>query len=86
MSKFSASTTTSPLALIAQILVPRVGQRALPRLTWTWSRIALVEGLGILGLLLIKFLATGYLGFGAWIGIVLACAVAYGTWVDAIRR
>ena len=74
------------LALLAQIVVPRLGHHALPRLSWSWSRIALVEGLAVLGLLLIKFLATGYLGFGAWLGIILAGAVAYGTWVDATRR
>ena len=74
------------VALIAQVLIPRLGHRALPRLSWSWSRIALVEGLGVLGLLLAKLLVTGYLGFGAWLGIILAAAVAYGTWVDATRR
>ena len=74
------------IALLAQILIPRLGHRSLPRLSWSWSRIALVEGLAILGLLVIKFLVTGYLAFGAWVGILLAGAVAYGTWVDATRR
>jgi len=40
------------LALLAQIVVPRLGHHALPRLSWSWSRIALVEGLAVLGLLL----------------------------------
>ena len=74
------------VALLAQILIPRLGHSELPRLSWSWSRIALVEGCAVFGLLLIKLLATGYLGFGAWIGILLAGAVAYGTWVDANRR
>jgi len=74
------------VALLLQILVPRLGHRALPRVSWSWSRIALVEGIAVLALVLLKFIVTGYLGFGAWIGLALAGAVAYGTWVDATRR
>jgi hypothetical protein len=68
------------LALLAQILIPRLSHQGLPQLSIPWSRIAVAEGGAVFGLLLVKFLVTGYLGFGAWLGLVLAGAVAYGAW------
>jgi hypothetical protein len=67
------------LALLAQVVIPRLTHEELPRLSMAWSRIAVIEGVAVFGLVLIKLLATPYLGFGAWIGILLAGTVAYGS-------
>jgi hypothetical protein len=71
------------IALVAQVLVPRLSQRGLPEVAVPWERIALGEAAGVFALLLIKLLVTGHIGFGAWIAMLLAALLAYGTWRSA---
>ena len=56
----------------------------LPEMPLPWIRIQLVQAALTLVLIVIKFLATaGHYGWGAWFGLLLAGAFAYGVWAAA---
>ena len=74
------------LAVLAWLLTLALSTRGLPTVALSWTRIALLEAAAVFGLLLIKLLVTGYIGFGAWIAMALSAALAYGSWLQSVER
>ena len=71
---FGIAALVIALAMAAHVLATKVVP-ALPRM----EQVHLVAGAVVLGLLLAKLLADReFLGIGAWLGVALAAAVAYG--------
>jgi hypothetical protein len=67
------------LVMIAQIVAARFTSARLPRPPIPWGQVHLFAGIAVLVLLLIKLVAeTDYLGFGCFLGILLAAALAFG--------
>jgi hypothetical protein len=67
------------IALVVQIILAKFTSVKLPDISMPWSQVHMIGGFAVLGLLLLKLvLRTDFLGFGAWLGIILAAAVAYG--------
>jgi hypothetical protein len=71
---FGVAALIVSVAMIVQILAAKFSA-AVPR----QEQIHLVAGPVVLGLVLAKIVANhDFLGFGAWVGVVLAAGVAYG--------
>jgi hypothetical protein len=65
--------------MVAQVVVSKLTAAKLPDIPVPWSRVHLIAGAAILVLLLLKLMAeTNFLGFGAFLGVILAGALAYG--------
>jgi hypothetical protein len=70
------------IAMVAQIVLAKLTSVKLPEISMPWSQAQLIAGFTVLGLLVLKLvLKTDFLGFGAWLGIILAGAVAYGAFM-----
>jgi hypothetical protein len=70
------------IAMVAQIVLAKLTSVKLPEISMPWSQAQLIGGFTVLGLLVLKLvLKTDFLGFGAWLGIILAGAVAYGAFM-----
>ena len=67
------------VAMVVVVVLTRFTTTRLPDLPVPWSQAMFIAGVAVLALLLIKLLVeTDLLGFGAWLGILLGAAVAYG--------
>jgi hypothetical protein len=67
------------LVMVAQVVVSKLTSAKLPDIPVPWSRVHLIAGVGVFALLLLKLLVeTSLLGFGAFLGLILAAAVAFG--------
>jgi len=67
------------IVMVAQIVAARLTTAKLPEIPVPWGRVHLIAGVAVLALLLLKLVVeTDFLGFGAWLGILLAAALAYG--------
>ena len=67
------------VVMVAQIVVARLTAAKLPQIPLPWGRVHLIAGVVVLALLLLKLvIETDYLGFGAWLGIILAAVLAFG--------
>jgi hypothetical protein len=67
------------LVMIAQIVAARFTSAKLPKPPVPWGRVHLIAGIVVLALLVIKLIAqTDFLGFGCFLGILLAAALAFG--------
>lgn len=67
------------IAVVAAVLVTRLTTARLPALPVPFGQAVFFAGIGVLALLVIKLaLETDFLGFGAWLGLLLAAALAYG--------
>ena len=71
------------LALLIEVVVTRVSTTGLPRVAVPWVRIQLVQAAAVFVLVLLKVAVTKYYAWGAWVGLVLAGAFAYGVWSAA---
>ena len=66
-------------ALVAHVVVSEFTEVELPELPVTWGRADLIASVTVAGLLLLKLvLKPDHLGIGAWMGLLLAAALAYG--------
>lgn len=67
------------LVMVAQIVVAKFTTAKLPVLPIPWSRVHLIAGAAAFVLLLIKLIVeTDFLSFGAYLGILLGAALAFG--------
>jgi len=67
------------LVMIAQIVAARFTSAKLPKPPVPWGQVHLFAGIAVLALLVIKLLVeTNFLGFGCYLGIILAAALAFG--------
>jgi hypothetical protein len=71
------------LALLIEVVVTRISTTGLPEVAVPWVRIQLVQAAAVFVLVALKVLATRYYGWGAWVGLILAGAFAYGVWAAA---
>lgn len=66
-------------ALVAHVILSEYTSVKLPTLPVSWGRADLIGGVAVAAILLLKLvLETDFLGFGAWLGLVLGAAMAYG--------
>jgi len=74
------------MALLVEVVLSRVATEGLPDLAVPWVRVQLAQAAAILVLVVLKFAVTaGHYDWGAWVGVVLAGAFAYGVWAAAGR-
>ena len=67
------------IAVVAALAVRRMTTVQLPELPIAWNQAIFYATIAILALLLIKLVAeTNYLGWGAWIDLLLAAGMVYG--------
>jgi hypothetical protein len=67
------------LVMVAQVVVSKLTGAKLPEIPVPWPRVHLIAGVAVFVLLLLKLLVeTRFLGFGAFLGLILAAAVAFG--------
>jgi hypothetical protein len=67
------------VAIVAVLLVRRLTTAKLPDLPIPWNQATFFATIAVEALLVIKLVAeTDFLGFGAWIALVLAAAMIYG--------
>jgi len=67
------------IVLVGLIIAVKVANVKLPDLPIGWGQIHMIGGIAVLALLLLKLIVeTNFLGFGAYLGVVLGAAVAFG--------
>lgn len=67
------------VVMVAQVVVSKLTAAKLPEIPLPWSQVHLIAGIAVLALLLLKLLVeTNFLGFGAFLGLILAAALAFG--------
>ena len=67
------------IVMVGQIVAAKIMSASLPDPPVPWSRVHLVAGTAVAALLLLKLVVeTDFLGFGAYLGVALGLAVAYG--------
>jgi hypothetical protein len=67
------------VVMVAQVVVSKLTSAKLPEIPVPWSRVHLIAGVAVFALLLLKLLVeTRLLGFGAFLGLILAAALAFG--------
>lgn len=67
------------LVMIGQIVLDKLTSVELPSPPVPWSQVHMIAGIAIAVLLIIKLIAeTDSLGFGAFLGVLLGLAVAFG--------
>jgi hypothetical protein len=71
------------LALLIEVVVTRISTTGLPEVAVPWVRIQLVQAVVVFVLVLLKVIVTKYYAWGAWLGLVVAGAFAYGVWAAA---
>jgi hypothetical protein len=71
------------VALLVEVVVTRISTTGLPEVAVPWVRIQLVQAAAVFVLVLLKVAVTRYYAWGAWVGLILAGAFAYGVWAAA---
>ncbi len=71
------------LALLVEVVVTRISDTGLPDVAVPWVRIQLVQAFVVFVLVAVKVAITQYYGWGAWVGLLVAAAFAYGVWAAA---
>lgn len=67
------------IAMIAAVVVSRFSTTTLPKLPVPWSQAMFLAGVLVFVLLLLKLvIETDFLGFGAYLGVLLGGALAFG--------
>lgn len=67
------------LAMVVVVVVSRFTTAKLPDLPVPWPQAMFIAGIVVAALLLLKLVVeTDFLGFGAWLGVLLGGAMAYG--------
>ena len=70
------------IVIVAAIVVRRLTAAKLPELPIGWNQALFYGAIAVLILLFIKLISeTSELGFGAWLGLLLAAAMVYGGFV-----
>ncbi len=70
------------IAIVAVIVLRRLTTVKLPDLPMDWNQALFYGAIAVLVLLFIKLISeTSELGFGAWLGLLLAAAMVYGGFV-----
>ena len=67
------------VVMVGQIIAAKLANATLPAMPVSWGQVHLIAGIVVLVVLLIKLIVeTDFLGFGAYLGILLAAALAFG--------
>ena len=69
------------IAVLAVVIIRRLTTAKLPEIPISWSDATFYGAIAALALLLLKLiLETDSLGYGAWLGILLAAGMVYGAY------
>lgn len=72
------------VAVVAAVLVRRLTTAKLPDLPIPWNQATFFATIAVEALLVIKLVSkTDFLGFGAWVALVLGAAMTYGGFLVA---
>lgn len=67
------------IAIVAVLVVRRLTTASLPEIPISWNQAVFYGAIAVLALLVIKLLSeTDFLGWGAWIDLLLAAGMVYG--------
>jgi hypothetical protein len=67
------------IVMVGQIIASKLAGAKLPDLPVSWGQVHMIAGIAVFALLLLKLIVeTDFLGFGAYLGLILAAAVAFG--------
>ncbi|MGI9023293.1 MAG: hypothetical protein ACR2HV_08710, partial [Acidimicrobiales bacterium] len=67
------------VVMVTQVALARLTTAKLPQIPVPWGHVHVIAGVSVLVLLLVKLLVeTKSLGYGAWLGVLLAGALAFG--------
>ena len=67
------------VVMVGQIVAAKLANANMPDMPISWGQVHLIAGIVVLVLLLIKLIVeTDFLGFGAYLGLLLAAALAFG--------
>jgi hypothetical protein len=67
------------LVMVGQIIAAKLANAKLPDLPISWGQVHMIAGIIVFALLLLKLIVeTDFLGFGAYLGVLLGAAVAFG--------
>jgi len=70
------------IAIVAAVIIRRLTTVKLPELPIAWNMALFYAAIATLVILFIKLISeTSELGFGAWLGLLLAAAMVYGGFV-----
>ena len=69
------------LVMVGQIVLDKLTSVALPDPPVPWAQVHLIAGIAVAVALVIKLIAeTEFLGFGAYLGVLLGLTLAYGAY------
>jgi hypothetical protein len=69
------------IVMVGQIVATKFASATLPSPPVPWSQVHLILGAAVAALLLLKLVVeTDFLGFGAYVGVALGLAVAFGAY------
>ena len=67
------------VVMVAQIIAVKLANATLPDMPIPWGQVHLIAGVVVFVLLLLKLIVdTDFLGFGSYLGVLLAAALAFG--------
>jgi hypothetical protein len=67
------------IVMVGQIIASKLAGAKLPDLPVSWGQVHMIAGIAVVALLLLKLVVeTDFLGFGAYLGLLLGAAVAFG--------
>ncbi len=67
------------IVMVAQVVASKLTSAKLPEIPLPWGQVHLIAGAAAFALLLLKLLVeTDFLGFGAFLGVILAAGLAFG--------
>lgn len=67
------------IVMVGQIVAAKLANAKLPDLPIGWGQIHMIAGIAVFALLLLKLIVeTNFLGFGAYLGVLLGAAIAFG--------
>jgi len=67
------------IVMVGQIIATKIANAKLPDLPIGWGQVHMIAGILVFALLLLKLIVeTNFLGFGAYLGVILGAAMAFG--------
>ena len=75
----ASATVALTIAVVAVVILHKLTAVTLPKIPVAWNQATFFGTIAVGVLLLIKLISeTSYLGFGAWLGIILGAGMVFG--------